>query len=1642
MGTKMTNRIVWGVVAALALVATAGAAAPDTPAPTGTKAGSITALLPLANIVRGPAKQEVTAVAKKGDDVVWNDLVRTDKGGRARITLLDQSILSVGSQAELRILKHDPKSQQTSIEVGYGRVRMEVTPVTRQGGSFEIKTPTAVAGVIGTVFGIDSAIGATTFLCLSGTVMVGSNDPNVPGQVPCTAGMAAVVSTGKAPATRPATQQEIQQFVQDTEPAVISAMSPASLLPGTTADVTITGTQLGNVNAVSSSSSSVTATLNAGGTATSVSVHLVVAANATPGPVTLTLSKPSGVGSAAVFSVLAPPNAAAAAGGDYKQPFLNTIEQERQSAIAGLNGLGVGLAQSADQAYNQISAANSALSPPMDISQATTDLKGPVNAEMNAATADGTNVNQAAQTAVTSFTNLYNTALQALLARVPSGAPDNQFQTDLTSAFNQVNSTMLAAFAGAQADLGQQVQAQNTVIQTITNTWLAKIQQVAQGQAPPSIKTLSTNTAPPTGGVQVVITGANFDPSTKVTFGGVVASVIFNSPTQLTVTVPPGNPGTVDITVVTGTGLTTTLSGGFSFGGPVAAISPQDITKNPGEQIALDGSRSSDTTAGTTLTYSWTFCSLGFKPPQVGASLPSLNAPACNPAPGTVTGTDSQFSLSAPAAYGQYFVRLQVTDNLGASAVIYISVTVSQPTYLDPLTCTTLLAQAFSTLQTGSATGSGCGSGGPATVLGFFDPSFPGLTALQQSLQTVFPTYSSMQVHLVGPQLSASGNVAIVTANWDLIYTIKNDPACLNKTPCQPPTYPSSLGSVTTVWTLTPGKGWAVTDFRYQNGFTQGTLPAVPPTTSSSPDLEMDLVVAQGVPGNPIPIGVGAQTFVATVKNIGTAASTQTTVHFALSQLDGTPLGSADGALAQLPAGASGTATGTIAVSPNLTAVTQAQLVATANPGCTMPETTCANNSGTFQVVITPPTVALPDLAIVPGSLLPTTAGSACGATQAQPCPLATGPQTFQMTVQNVGNAPFAPATAPAVQFTLDITNTSVSLALPGVPLAVGASVQVLSPPLAVPASGAGTLTATITGCPSPNVEPNCTNNTAQIFVLIAPVSVTVNSSANNSAPGAVGQAMCSGGCSTLELNGPLPQAMTLTPVRSDNVQAGTATLTMTDTAATVTTPQQLNSVQIGTAGGPVTVEAPITGGNVTVGAAQVLVTATTQGVPTAGPQLTTLFFNIGDIDLNPAPPACLQVAPGGQIGIGFVFSAANGFNAQNVTWQWSGLTAGVSVSTVSGSGYSLPPSFTFTNSNTTDIPGLKNFFFAATFSDPKSGASTATKVFTFGFDLTSTACGGGAAVRLGGSALGPASNGTWVRGGAGGGMARAVSPRGSSSLPDLQINAASVSFTPSIPKPGDTVAVRFRVTNAGNADAQRVPISLVVNGVTVASDTFDVRAGASTLAALEWANAHATARSPQAVVVVDPNHTVPQKSTLAKSAPLAHFAFMLGSGAQAGTQLAAAVQRATLEVAEGGCVGFRFASGAGSSCGSADLEISVEQLAGGRFTLAAQNGIADLGPAFGGGTLAAVQYQPEVPAAAGHSYAVQLGGGKTGILRLLAIRNPAQANAKGPQVFGAGNVARNVGGATTGPVETGDVSGVRAPSRSKAYFDVSYQTQ
>ena len=175
-------------------------------------------------------------------------------------------------------------------------MRAEVAKITRQGGSFELRTPTAVAGVIGTDFGSDaSSVGTTVFVCISGITQVSNSDPGIAGSVQCAAGLTTSVTAGKPP-TIPtnATPQQIQQLIQDTEPAIISAMSPSSAMPGTTVDATIGGTKLGAVNAVSVTGSGVTVSLSGAPTDTSVTVHMVIAANATPGPHTLTMTKPNG----------------------------------------------------------------------------------------------------------------------------------------------------------------------------------------------------------------------------------------------------------------------------------------------------------------------------------------------------------------------------------------------------------------------------------------------------------------------------------------------------------------------------------------------------------------------------------------------------------------------------------------------------------------------------------------------------------------------------------------------------------------------------------------------------------------------------------------------------------------------------------------------------------------------------------------------------------------------------------------------------------------------------------------------------------------------------------------------------------------------------------------------------------------------------------------------------------------------------------------------------------------------------------------------------------------------------------------------------------------------------------------------------
>jgi hypothetical protein len=130
----------------------------------GQNAGHIDAMVPATSVN--------SQIAQVKEPLQWNDLLATAQNGRVRAGLTDGSLLSLGSNSELRIVQHDATSQQTSLEMDYGKVRSQVTKITKPGGKFQMTTPNAVIGVIGTDFYVGYENGRTTVICYQGRVSV------------------------------------------------------------------------------------------------------------------------------------------------------------------------------------------------------------------------------------------------------------------------------------------------------------------------------------------------------------------------------------------------------------------------------------------------------------------------------------------------------------------------------------------------------------------------------------------------------------------------------------------------------------------------------------------------------------------------------------------------------------------------------------------------------------------------------------------------------------------------------------------------------------------------------------------------------------------------------------------------------------------------------------------------------------------------------------------------------------------------------------------------------------------------------------------------------------------------------------------------------------------------------------------------------------------------------------------------------------------------------------------------------------------------------------------------------------------------------------------------------------------------------
>lgn len=138
------------------------------PQAAGQRAGEVSRVIPAVNIAR--SGKTIPAAAKTA--VNWQDLVNTQANARARIALDDGSVLNVGSDSSIKVVKHDAGARQTELELTYGKLRTQAQKIAKPDGKFEVRTPAGVAGVVGTDFFIEYANNSMNVIVFEGQVKV------------------------------------------------------------------------------------------------------------------------------------------------------------------------------------------------------------------------------------------------------------------------------------------------------------------------------------------------------------------------------------------------------------------------------------------------------------------------------------------------------------------------------------------------------------------------------------------------------------------------------------------------------------------------------------------------------------------------------------------------------------------------------------------------------------------------------------------------------------------------------------------------------------------------------------------------------------------------------------------------------------------------------------------------------------------------------------------------------------------------------------------------------------------------------------------------------------------------------------------------------------------------------------------------------------------------------------------------------------------------------------------------------------------------------------------------------------------------------------------------------------------------------
>lgn len=157
--------------------------------------------------------------AKVGTKIYEGESVVTVVDARAKIVMADRNVLNVSPETTLKIAKYEngKDSKNVELDLSKGKVRTNVEQTyDGEKSKFEIKTPTAVAGVRGTQFMMGFDGKNTSVVTFKGSVTLATLGPNrQPAGAPVTVnkGETSTVSSGKAPtAPKALPKEEMKKF--------------------------------------------------------------------------------------------------------------------------------------------------------------------------------------------------------------------------------------------------------------------------------------------------------------------------------------------------------------------------------------------------------------------------------------------------------------------------------------------------------------------------------------------------------------------------------------------------------------------------------------------------------------------------------------------------------------------------------------------------------------------------------------------------------------------------------------------------------------------------------------------------------------------------------------------------------------------------------------------------------------------------------------------------------------------------------------------------------------------------------------------------------------------------------------------------------------------------------------------------------------------------------------------------------------------------------------------------------------------------------------------------------------------------------------------------------------------------------------